>query len=323
MSDQNTDFYSMLEKIGFTRMEDNPDYCPLGKCYGIPEKAGKGLFWIYIEKGLFDIKIQDFMFHKDELFDSQMLNWPESLSIVYCQSVSGEEFMPYRRLTAGSIKTFLGGKSPYKALYHGKVPIRTISIEIMPQYYEKYLKEAFPDEYINPHDAFRAIDLTSDFPEMVTLLNQIWSYKGDGMAAKLFFRSKVSEAVALVIEHNKKLPNEEIRISDEDLKALQNIGQYINDHCSRTILLEKLARIACMGTTKLKSTFKQVYGCTISEYIQQRRLSQGENFLTSTDFTIEQIAKAVGYSNAGRFSKDFRNSTGLNPSEYRRMTQKK
>lgn len=61
-----------------------------------------------------------------------------------------------------------------------------------------------------------------------------------------------------------------------------------------------------MGTTKLKITFKQVYCCTITEYIQQRRLSQGENLLCSTDFPIEQIALAVGYSNAGRFSRDFK-----------------
>lgn len=323
MPDMNTDFYSMLRNMGFTEITDNKDYCPLGKCYGIPESSGTGVFWLYIEKGLFDIKIQDFMFNKDEFFDSEMLNWPESLSIVYCQSVSGEEFMPYRRLTAGSIKTFFGGKNPYKAIFHGKVPIRTISIEIMPQYYEKYLKEAFPDEYINPYEAFREIDQTADFPEMVALLRQIWAYKGEGMAAKLFFRSKVSEAVALIIEHNKNHSTEDIHVSEQDIKALQNISQYINDHYSRTILLEKLARIACMGTTKLKSTFKQVYGCTISEYIQQRRLSQGENLLASTDFPIEQIAEAVGYSNAGRFSKDFRNSTGLNPSEYRKMTQRK
>ena len=142
------------------------------------------------------------------------------------------------------------------------------------------------------------------------------------MAARLFFQSKVAEAIVLILEHNKKYSIEDIHISEEDQKALHNISQYINDHYNKTIYLEKLARIGCMGTTKLKSTFKQLYGCNISSYIQQRRLSQGENLLSSTDFPIEQIARTVGYSNAGRFSRDFKNSTGLKPSEYRRMTQK-
>ena len=78
--------------------------------------------------------------------------------------------MPYRRLTAGCIKTFFGGQHPYKAIFHKNIPIRTIGIEIMPAYYEKYLKEAFPDEYINPDEAFWEIDQTNNFPEMVSLL---------------------------------------------------------------------------------------------------------------------------------------------------------
>ena len=144
------------------------------------------------------------------------------------------------------------------------------------------------------------------------------------MAAKLFFQSKVFEAVALIVEHNKKSPERgKVRISSQDIKSLENVAAYINDHYNREILLDKLSRIACMGTTKLKITFKQVYCCTITEYIQQRRLSQGENLLCSTDFPIEQIALAVGYSNAGRFSRDFKKSTGLYPSEYRKWAQQK
>ena len=80
------------------------------------------------------------------------------------------------------------------------------------------------------------------------------------MAAKLFFQSKVFEAVALIVEHNKKSPERgKVRISSQDIKSLENVAAYINDHYNREILLDKLARIACMGTTKLKITFKQVY----------------------------------------------------------------
>ena len=78
-----------------------------------------------------------------------------------------------------------------------------------------------------------------------------------------------------------------------------------------------------MGTTKLKSSFKQQYGCTISEYIRQRRLSHAEMLLVSTDFTMVQIAKTIGYSNPGRFAHDFKQSTGLLPAEYRKVAQKK
>ena len=65
--------------------------------------------------------------------------------------------------------------------------------------------------------------------------------------------------------------------------------------------MERLTQIACMGTTKLKSSFKKVYDCTITEYIQQRRMSQAEYLLTNTDLSIGQIAQTVGYSTSSRF----------------------
>lgn len=78
-----------------------------------------------------------------------------------------------------------------------------------------------------------------------------------------------------------------------------------------------------MGRTKFKTLFKQVYSCTVTEYIEQRRLSHAENLLTTTDFTVEQISAAIGYSNAGRFANLFKKSTGLLPLEYRKNAQRK
>lgn len=63
-------------------------------------------------------------------------NLPECLSITQYESISGEELNPYRRLSAGCIKTFIGGDKPYKALIHKKIPIYSIGIEVMPAYYE-------------------------------------------------------------------------------------------------------------------------------------------------------------------------------------------
>lgn len=232
--------------------------------------------------------------------------------------------MPYRRITAGCVKSFIGDHKPYKAIFHKNIPIRTIGIEIMPAYYEKYLKEAYPDEYISPHDAFRNIDQTNHFPEMIVLLRQIWNYHGGGMAAKLFYEAKVAEAVSLVVEHNRdRNLTKPAKISAQDIKLLENVAAYINDHFNRELSLECLSHIACMGTTKLKWSFKQTYECTITNYIQQRRLSHAEMLLSSTDFTIEQIAQTVGYSNSGRFASAFRKNTGLFPSEYRKMAQRK
>ena len=84
----------------------------------------------------------------------------------------------------------------------------SIGIEVFPAYYEKYLRESYPDDYLPPNEAFRRIGQTLDFPEMSRLLRQVWEYKGEGIPAKLFYEGKVAEAVSLVYEHGKKSKSE-------------------------------------------------------------------------------------------------------------------
>lgn len=310
----------MLERNGFIRIEDHEHFNNVGVCWQLSPKFGEGHYWIYAQKDLFNIKIHDFFFNEDSIRE---FNMPECLSITQYESISGEELSPYRKLSAGCIKTFIGGSAPYKVLIHKKIPIRSIGIEIEPAYYEGYLKKQYPGMYTNPMSAFRQIDQTMDFPEMAHLLHQIKNYRGGGIAASLFYEGKIAETVSLVVDaqqNNKKM--ERKHLSKEDAAHLNDVTAYLNDHYAFDTPLKQLSMIACMGTTKLKATFKQLHNCTITEYVQQRRMSQAEHLLVKTDFTIGQIAQTVGYSSASRFSELFRKSTGILPIEYRKMTHR-
>ncbi len=76
--------------------------------------------------------------------------------------------------------------------------------------------------------------------------------------------------------------------------------------CRRHIPPERLASIACMSTSKLKTCFKrQVYpGAAIS---------RAEHLLFDIDFTMGQIAQMIGYSISRRFAELFKNNTGILP----------
>ncbi|MCQ5034367.1 AraC family transcriptional regulator [Coprococcus sp. DFI.6.81] len=317
------DFYKeQFDEKGFIPAPDNQSYCNIGSTWKFSDEIGGGYFWIYSVQDLYSIKIHDFFFHKDTIME---FSWPECLSISQYDSVSGEELSPYRRLEAGSIKSFIGGYKPYKVLIHKNIPVKSVGIEIMPAYYEGYLEKQYPDEYISPQKAFSSVGQTMNFPEMSKLLKQVKDYRGEGIAASLFYEGKVAEAVALTIEWNKRnLERREVerRLSAKDIEGLKTITLFLNDHYAQDITIEELTKIACMGATKLQSTFKQYNGCTITEYIQQRRMGQAEYLLAHTDFNIGQVAKTVGYSKASRFAELFRKSTGLLPGEFRKISQR-
>lgn len=318
------DFYvTQFAERGFVPAPDNQEYCEVGTTWKLNTEIGAGTFWIYNRQNLFDIKIHNFYLNEDTILD---FNWPECLSVMQFDSISGEELSPYRRLEAGCVKSFIGGYSTYKILVHKKIPIRTVGIEIMPAYYEDYLKEQYPEEYANPLKAFESIGQTMDFPEMSRLLKQVETYRGSGISAALFYEGKVAETISLIVEWNRLKQNRSEtrkRLSAQDIQQLENLTLYLNDHCIQDIPLEQIVRISCMSARKLQIAFKEYHGCTITEYIQQRRMSQAETLLAKTDLSIGQIAQSVGYSSASRFAELFRKSTGLLPGEFRKMARQK
>ena len=313
-------YIKAMDEHGFVPDPNNRRYGTMGLCWRQTGPHGKGYFWTYGQQDLYVIKIHDFYFHEDQLLE---FHWPESLSVTWYESISGEEFSPCRRLAPGCVKSFIGGRTPYRALIHRRVPIVSIGIEITPAYYQDYLRRQFPEEYHSLLASFQSLDQTEHFPEMVRLLKEVRDYRGEGLAAKLFYDGKVAQAVALVVERHKARPAPKRTLSPEDARRLADVAAHITAHCADRRPLERLARIGCMSVSKLKDAFPLQYGCTITQYIQGQRTARGEQLLADTDLSVAQIAQIVGYRNPSRFAQIFRRCTGQTPSAFRAASRQR
>lgn len=320
-SDIVTEYYRpLLERNNFLPAPCPEKFSPAGQCWHLAPAVGCGYYWVYAKQDLFDIKIHDFYFHDDCCLDMAI---PVCISIQRYDSISGEELNPYRRLSAGDIQAIVGGRQRYRALIHKRIPIHSVGIDILPAYYEEFLKKQYPDVYFDLPAAFQSVDQAADFPAMSKLLFEIENYRGDGAAAALFYEAKVTEAIALVVDAWKRQSRKQEKpLSAEDVQSLQNVVSYIADHYAFDLPLERLASIACMSETKLKSCFKQQFGCSVTQYIQGRRMSQAEHLLIGTDFTMGQIAQMIGYTTSSRFAELFKKSTGILPIEYRKIARR-
>ena len=106
-------------------------------------------------------------------------------------------------------------------------------------------------------DAFRKIDQTSDFPEMSRLLTEIKDYRGEGIAARLFYEGKVAEAVSMVVEYQKKHPDKPAhKLSQQDIENLQIVAAYLSDHYAFDIPLERLTQIAAWEQQSSKAVLR-------------------------------------------------------------------
>lgn len=243
-----TDYYNtLLTESSFIPAPCHEKFSPAGSCWTLSPELGGGYYWLYAQKELFDIKIHDFYFHNDFVLNFDI---PEGISITRYDSISGEELNPYRRLSAGNIQTFVGGKQNYKAIIHKRIPIHSVGIEIFPAYYEDYLKKQYPDEYFDLSAAFQCVDQAADFPAMSKLLFEIENYRGEGIAAALFYEAKVTEAIALVVDNQKKQAAQNVHpLSKADMEGLENVISYIADHYAFDIPLSRLASVCCLCKT--------------------------------------------------------------------------
>ena len=316
MSRDKKDYKALFKASNFIPCKSPEGFPPGGDCFTFSPEFGEGYYWYYEVPGQYNIKIHDFSFCKDEILDFEI---PECLSVTWYDSISGEELNPYRSLNCNVIKSFLGGYEPYRALIHRNIPIRSIGIEYRPDFFHQILKDNFGTIYEDPKSAFKSIDETSNFPEMKKLLWEIWKYNGAKSSAALYYDGKVREALALVFERHRKI-NEKTKtsISPADEELLKSLGLYINDHYADHLTTAFLSKIACMGTTKLKSTFKAYYGMTIADYVQKVRIDHAEHLLAYTDLPVSEVAAAVGYTSSGHFAELFSSSKGLLPLAYRK-----
>lgn len=93
--------------------------------------------------------------------------------------------------------------------------------------------------------------------------------------------------------------------------------QFIASNYSRHISLADAAEAARLSESYFSSLFRSTVGIPFSEYLNRVRVEESRQLLLSTDYSLAEIAVAVGFPDQSYFCKVFRKVTGLTPGSYR------
>ena len=110
-------------------------------------------------------------------------------------------------------------------------------------------------------------------------------------------------------------------LTSKNLTVGQLVKSYVKQHLSQKITLSRLSLALHCNTVTLTETFRREVGVTIMNYVQRERMARATYLLRSTDLSIAEIADLCGISQTEYFSKCFRTSFGLSPSEWRRRAK--
>jgi AraC-like DNA-binding protein len=108
----------------------------------------------------------------------------------------------------------------------------------------------------------------------------------------------------------------DMKVSNDDIGRLQKVEQeLLKDFSTPPPGIARLAKMAAMSPSKLKNTFKEIYGLPIYQYFQKHRMNKAKAMLLSNKYNVKEVGMEVGYSNLSNFAKAFKKSFDQLPSD--------
>lgn len=92
---------------------------------------------------------------------------------------------------------------------------------------------------------------------------------------------------------------------------------YISEKFNTPLSLEEVATHVHLHPSYFSTIFKNVTGSSFKEYLNKIRIEESKLLLLNTDFSIIDIAIAVGFEDQSYFSKVFKKFTGTTPKQFR------
>lgn len=113
---------------------------------------------------------------------------------------------------------------------------------------------------------------------------------------------------AVLIEKIKNVIIEMVHHSDEVLKI--NFSSYLRDKLNHDY-------------TYLSNLFSEVQGTTIEQYIISHKIERIKELIIYGELNVTEIAWKMGYSSVAHLSSQFKKVTGLSPSHFKQLKDKK
>jgi AraC-like DNA-binding protein len=107
--------------------------------------------------------------------------------------------------------------------------------------------------------------------------------------------------------------------SGKSAGAVWPIIHYINSNYQDGLTLGGIAKEFSLSVSRISEVIKQATGQTYVHFVQDLRIRHACSLLVSTELSISEIALEVGYGSYKTFSRIFRETKGVSPTEYRKL----
>ena len=240
-----------------------------------------------------------------------------------------------RRIGEGSY--FVSNRQqPYTLQIENGAETETFNIHFGEHFAESVLHSLItPPDRILDHGMERQLTLFSFFNQLHkrddvfdALIGQIMRSGMEGGFNKLLFEEQLTALLTYHLQQHRhiadavrKLPPVKAATRIQLYKQLSRAMDAIHSCPGEELTLEMLSSAACLSKYHFLRLFRNVYGHSPHQYIQQLRMEKARSLLSRTNVPVSEVADLLGFVNSQSFSRLFFQRMGISPSRYRSLTK--
>lgn len=133
----------------------------------------------------------------------------------------------------------------------------------------------------------------------------------------VFDEDKIKSISAIAVMLTKYILFENL-LKPTQTQSITSAINYINENLNKDITVSDIAREVHLSKSYLYKVFHNNFNCTISEYVNRKRIEQASALLIETNLSVEEIANKVGFVNIAYFSRLFKKTKGSSPLKFRK-----
>jgi AraC-like DNA-binding protein len=108
----------------------------------------------------------------------------------------------------------------------------------------------------------------------------------------------------------------------EERQRFLPVLKHIDTHLHETLRVTDLAGLLGLNPEYFSRFFRKYFRIPPKKYILQKRIQHAQKLLCQTALQVQEVGRRCGFPDPYHFSKTFRNTAGIPPSEYRQRYQK-
>jgi len=139
-------------------------------------------------------------------------------------------------------------------------------------------------------------------------------------SARLTVRTCLELILVLLMNHYKNHLSltDVIDRRQKAFDRMRPLFDYVDQHYAEPIALSKATELVRMSKAHFMRSFKKVTGQPFDTYLNHFRIAKAQLLLASSDKSISEVGREVGYGDQSYFGLVFRRLTQVSPREYRK-----